>query len=459
VSDATRGLRFHVAPGPLDLPIVRYHVALLGIGSRHVMLSLRPTDDLRDTSFEVELRGPFVLAGARIETPPEVSRSLNALIDVGIVSARTTASDGLDLELITGDHVATESGSWSLEATDGRRWEAQPAGGVGIWMSDDEVDQTAGDAPGLPPTSETPVGGAEDVLGNPGETLIEVGRGIDLPGPGLALVALDVGLSGRLSLTLEPVDSVAPPDKGELPSPDVTEAFEFFATLKVGPGTIPPDPEVFEAMQAAIARLDFELGQQVWIALDDVEPPASARRLIESLGIAAVAVHVGTDGRLEVAFEDGHRLSSPDWWVRKADGERWEGSLGRVVNRRFGGDAPDLSPIDAATLASAWLDHDRSGRGSRFWAWERASDVIRRQPSTGWLLVRCLIAGAADEGQLMSVAAGPFEDFLAQHSTALMDQVEEAARSDPRVMLALAGVWKNAIDDEDWRRIQALLSR
>jgi hypothetical protein len=40
-----------------------------------------------------------------------------------------------------------------------------------------------------------------------------------------------------------------------------------------------------------------------------------------------------------------------------------------------------------------------------------------------------------------------------------MDQVEEAARSDPRVMLALAGVWKNAIDDEDWRRIQALLSR
>lgn len=59
----------------------------------------------------------------------------------------------------------------------------------------------------------------------------------------------------------------------------------------------------------------------------------------------------------------------------------------------------------------------------------------------------------------MSVAAGPLEDLLAEHSGVLMDRVEHAARSDPRVILALAGVWQNSIDDEDWLRIQSLIGR
>lgn len=85
--------------------------------------------------------------------------------------------------------------------------------------------------------------------------------------------------------------------------------------------------------------------------------------------------------------------------------------------------------------------------------------MIRSQPVTGWLLVRRLIAGATDDLQIMSVAAGPLEDFLASHSVAMIDRVLDAARSDPRVMLALGGVWKNAIADEDWRRIENLLGR
>jgi hypothetical protein len=70
-----------------------------------------------------------------------------------------------------------------------------------------------------------------------------------------------------------------------------------------------------------------------------------------------------------------------------------------------GRDEPGLDPRDAAARAAAWLDHDRTGRETRFWAWERVDDVIGRQPVTGWLLVRHLIAGAADEAQLGSVAA------------------------------------------------------
>jgi hypothetical protein len=124
-----------------------------------------------------------------------------------------------------------------------------------------------------------------------------------------------------------------------------------------------------------------------------------------------------------------------------------------------GRDEPGLDPRDAAARAAAWLDHDRTGRETRFWAWERVDDVIGRQPVTGWLLVRHLIAGAADEAQLGSVAAGPLEEMLSAHSAVLIDRVETAARTDPRTMRALAGVWKNAIADDDWERIQRLLGR
>jgi hypothetical protein len=448
----------HVDAGPVALPLARYHVSIVGIAAREVSLSLRPTDDLRAAQVEVGLHCPFTLAEVRIETPAAVAGVLEALIDVGIESAGTTPDDGLDLELMTGDHVAADSGFWSVEASDGRRWEAQPGGGIVIWSGGDEGRT---DSQRRLPDAEGDGGRDDDLIEGPNETPVEIGRGVELPGSGLVLTDLEFSIAGRLSLTLEPDRSPSRPGDDGASLPDVMDAFEFFATLNVGPGTVPPDPEVLSAMQAAIEQSDFGLGQGVWISLDGVDPtsPESALRLLRSLGSAAASVHVEPGGRLEVILADGPRLSAGEWWVRQPDGDRWEGSDGRVVRRTFGGGAPNLSPADAAGLADAWLDHDGTGRETRFWAWERVNDVVRRQPSTGWLLVRCLIAGATDERQLMSVAAGPFEDLLAAHSGTLMDRVELDARTDPRVMRALAGVWQNSINDEDWLRIQSLIGR
>jgi hypothetical protein len=239
------------------------------------------------------------------------------------------------------------------------------------------------------------------------------------------------------------------------------EAVEFFATVNVGPGTIPPDPEVVEAMQAAIERSDFGLGEDVWIALEQVDPAGedTSFALLRAIGSVMRSVRIAPDGTLAVELEGGPHLRSADWWLQTSGLERWTGRDGGVTNRTWGDQAPRLSAQDVAVLARAWLDHDRTGRKTRFWAWERVEDVVRRQPMTGWLLLGYLIAGAADEGQLMSVAAGPFEDLLAEHSQVLLDRVEAAARSDPRTMRALAGVWKSSIDEGDWTRIQRLLGR
>ena len=291
---------------------------------------------------------------------------------------------------------------------------------------------------------------------------VEVGGGRDLPGAGFHLVGLEVDVSGRLSLTLGPEGAGSAPEAvAEYDGPDVMEAFEFFATLNVGPGTIPPDSEVVEAMQAVIERSDFGLGEHVWIALDQVEPAGedAALALLGAMGSVVTSVRIAPDGALEVELAGGPRLRSSDWWLQTSGLERWTGTDGTVVRRTWGDDAPKLSASDIAALAEAWLEHDRTGRKSQFWAWERGEDVVRRQPMTGWLLLRHLIAGAADEQQLMNVAAGPFEDLLAEHSQVLLDQIEGAARSDPRTMRALAGVWKSSIDEGDWARIQRLLGR
>jgi hypothetical protein len=456
MTDAPGRFELAIVDGPIELPLPRYHVAQVGIGAYGATLALRPTDDHHGPRYEVSLHGPFSIAGRGIESPPMLPSSLQALIAIGIVAARTTAEDGLEIELMTGDIVAAGAGSWSLEAPDGRRWEAQPGGGIAVWSA--EADDVAVDDRRV----ETGPGDDADLEGGPTETSVEIGRGLDLPGVGFRLVGLDVQVDGRLSLILRPEGAGSAREAMEtFDGPDVMEAFEFFASLNVGPGTVPPDPEVFDAMKTAIERSDFGLAEDVWIGLDVVEPPGPevAVDALRAMGSSVEKVRVTPGGRLEVEIEGGPRLVSPTWGVHTSTRQRWTGSEGQVVHRVWGQPAPPLSATDARALADAWLDHDRTGRESRQWAWDRVSDVIHHQPMTGWLLTRQLIAGAADEDQLMSVAAGPLEDLLADHSQVLMDRVEAAARSDPRTMRALAGVWKNAIDDDDWARIQRLVGR
>ena len=114
-------------------------------------LALRPTTDIRATPFELDLHGPFSIAGTTFDQPAAVARQLDSLIGVGIVAARTTDLDGLELELMTGDIVSAGPASWSLEAPDGRRWDQQPGGGVALWGMD-----TGRAASIRPPPSTTP---------------------------------------------------------------------------------------------------------------------------------------------------------------------------------------------------------------------------------------------------------------------------------------------------------------
>jgi hypothetical protein len=59
-------------------------------------------------------------------------------------------------------------------------------------------------------------------------------------------------------------------------------------------------------------------------------------------------------------------------------------------------------------------------------------------------LVSALVDGAETEDDLGRVGAGPLEDLLVSHGAALVDEVDDLARRNPRFAEAMSGVWWSA---------------
>jgi hypothetical protein len=56
---------------------------------------------------------------------------------------------------------------------------------------------------------------------------------------------------------------------------------------------------------------------------------------------------------------------------------------------------------------------------------------------------------------LQHLAAGPLDDLLAAHGSALIERIETEARRNPAFNLLLGGVWQNTMSPDVWGRIQA----
>jgi uncharacterized protein DUF6869 len=454
MTDAEADPAFRVEPGPVDLPIVGWYPAIVGIG-RVVTLFLEPTVDLRQPRFELELGIPFQVGTDVIERPSDVGSFSDRLVNQGIQAASTTASHGISIELTAGELLMATS--WNLTASDGRHWSAQPSGGIARWTATSTRRIAEHPEAGPNVTARS----AERRWEAPREedAIVDIGSGLDLPGGGWRLVEIEIEETGRFSLALQPGPKTVVGDSEK--EGDLRRGFEFFADLRADPAAVPPDPEVLASMSGAIEALDRSARELAFVALDDVVPPVAVLgpTLIARLGSPVGVLRAAPGGRLIVAWPDGFELSSATtWWVSGHQETNWAGAAG-VVTRTDHPRAMYLPPDGLRDLAEAWLDHDRTGRDSRFWAWARATDVVRDQPAGGWILVRFLVDGAADDGQLMSVAAGPLEDFLGAHGPAIIDELEVAAGADPKLLKALSGVWKNWIDDEVWGRIQRLVGR
>lgn len=94
-----------------------------------------------------------------------------------------------------------------------------------------------------------------------------------------------------------------------------------------------------------------------------------------------------------------------------------------------------------------------------FWVFNRFIDLIRDEPETAWILIKKILKTDSSLKMIADLSAGPLEDLLVDHGDKFIDRVEEEAKKNPDFAKLLGGVWKNAINDEVWERIQKVCDR
>ena len=106
--------------------------------------------------------------------------------------------------------------------------------------------------------------------------------------------------------------------------------------------------------------------------------------------------------------------------------------------RRF---APPPASYDRDTLITAYLRHIAENTDDDFWAWEAVGEMSRApNAEDAWDLVVALVR-RAPEDQLGRVGAGPLEDMVDTHGSALVEWIEGESRRDPRFKEALSRIW------------------
>ena len=99
---------------------------------------------------------------------------------------------------------------------------------------------------------------------------------------------------------------------------------------------------------------------------------------------------------------------------------------------------------------------DGSADESLFWAWETVTDLVQNDLEAGWHVVLELVRAAKDDRMLAYIAAGPLEDLLCSHGSAVIERVEQQAAQDRHFRRGLSGVWGwNRMPHEIWARIEA----
>lgn len=119
---------------------------------------------------------------------------------------------------------------------------------------------------------------------------------------------------------------------------------------------------------------------------------------------------------------------------------------------------------DLGSLADAWVRYWREpeeseAREALSWATDREWDLVREDPDTAWFLVLEILRRDRSNEIAEVLSAGPLEDLLAKHGPYVIERVERQAKTSPEFASLLGGVWKNAMNDDIWRRVQAAWDR
>ncbi len=117
-----------------------------------------------------------------------------------------------------------------------------------------------------------------------------------------------------------------------------------------------------------------------------------------------------------------------------------------------------IDELEVDRVATAYINHYRCNKAEKeafAWAFGKVDDYCSGEPENGWkVLLRLTFMSDNSPQDLAYIAAGPAEQLLTKHGDQFVDRFIELARKEPRFRHLLGGVWKSAMPERIWSRIQ-----
>ena len=122
-----------------------------------------------------------------------------------------------------------------------------------------------------------------------------------------------------------------------------------------------------------------------------------------------------------------------------------------------------MNKMEIDKLCRAWVVLYKEGRNPlsdkespHFWAFEKLDDVMRDSPTLAWEIILRILAIDSSNSTIANISAGPIENILVLHGPAMIGIIEEESLKNDALRFSLVGVWKNAMSDEVWDRLQRI---
>lgn len=120
--------------------------------------------------------------------------------------------------------------------------------------------------------------------------------------------------------------------------------------------------------------------------------------------------------------------------------------------------------MDINKVAQAWiemwnLDVDDPARDQFEWVEDFEYNAVYKNPEIAIDLVLEVLNLNQSNSIFEVLSAGPLEQVLAEHGAKVIERVENLARTNKDFSLLLGGVWKNAMTDDVWARVQQVQNR
>ncbi|MBX3737996.1 MAG: hypothetical protein KF715_14970, partial [Candidatus Didemnitutus sp.] len=120
---------------------------------------------------------------------------------------------------------------------------------------------------------------------------------------------------------------------------------------------------------------------------------------------------------------------------------------------------PTKEDFIEAWITMSKFQHESPEHKEAFWAFQHMYDLIHEQPDVAFGLILEIWSRDQSWTVIQNLSAGPLEDLLTTHGPEMIGRVEEEAARNSSFRKLLGGVWKNAMHDSVWAKVQEIWDR